>query len=123
MAGEQIEKVGALARDARGHDTEYVSVRTGVVGRKTITAAAWVLVAKSERRNHILLVSPSTNTSNIIFAFANDATVSNDPSDDKCGFPLAPDRSIGMGITQNVLIYARVQQGGADARLAFAETL
>lgn len=123
MSGHRVESVGALARDSRDHDTEFVSVRLGVVGRKTITAAAWVLIAKATRRNHILLVTPSTNTSNVIIAFANDTSVSNDPTSELCGFPLEPGRSLGMGLTQNILVYARVQQAGADAILSFAETL
>ena len=121
MSGSRVEVIGALARDARQHDTEFVSVREWRTARLDVPENAWVLVGTDERRNHILLQAPLANVSDIIISHTNDATTSNNPASDLCGLTLRPGASVAFSITPNLPVYARVQAGGTAGRIAYAE--
>ena len=123
MSGSRVEEIGALARDARQHDTEVVSVREWMTGRRTITNAAWVLLDFLGRRNHFILQAPSTNPSTIILSHSNLATeASNDTTSDLCGLELIAGSSMPMSMTKNLRVYARVKASGGDCKLVFAES-
>ncbi len=117
-----LDKFGQVARDANNYPVENLSVKNFRASMVAVTASGWSYLGDLLPRNHLLVVSPDTNTAKVILA-PNNTTASNDLTNAACGIPLSPDRSLPFDFTENIPVYARVVAAGAACKIYIAESL
>ena len=113
---------GLVARDGNKHPVEFVSATEWRTKMETITNAAWVLLNTGSPMNHMMVQNLLTAGATVILAPANTG-YSNDLTDATCGMPVPPGASPELIFTENLLVYARVEDGGADVNLYVTEAL